>query len=186
MRAACLAIALSMVISAHAGDGWETDFEAAKKMAAEKNLPILADFSGSDWCGWCIKLDKEVFSQDAWKAYAKDNVVMFLADFPRAPGQSEKLKVQNEALAAKYEIRGFPTVLLLKADGTVIEKTGYQRGGPEAYVKHIKSLIPAAAASTPAATDAPGAPAEPEAPAEPAAPEVPAAVDQAENLGTES
>ncbi len=170
MRATCLAIALSMVVSVQATEGWETDFEAAKKIAAEKNLPILADFSGSDWCGWCIKLDKEVFSKDVWKAYAKDNVVMFLADFPRASGQSDALKEQNKALSEKYGIRGFPTVLLLKADGTVIEKTGYQRGGPEAYVKHIKSLIPATAA----------------APAALPVPELPAVVDQDNVDGTES
>ncbi len=95
---------------------------------------------------------------------------MFLADFPRASGQSDALKEQNKALSEKYGIRGFPTVLLLKADGTVIEKTGYQRGGPEAYVKHIKSLIPATAA----------------APAALPVPELPAVVDQDNVDGTES
>lgn len=126
---------------AFGAESWLTDFEAAQKLAAEKNLPILADFAGSDWCGWCIKLDNEVFSKDAFKEYAKDNVVLFLADFPSRKPQPEEVKKQNEALKNKYGIRGFPTVLLLNADGTVINQTGYQRGGPEAYVEHIKELL---------------------------------------------
>ena len=128
-------------LGALGAEGWMTDFEAAKKQAAEKNLPILADFAGSDWCGWCIKLDNEVFSKDAFKEYAKDNLVLFLADFPSRKPQPEEVKKQNEALKNKYGIRGFPTVLLLNADGTVINQTGYQSGGPEAYVEHIKELL---------------------------------------------
>ena len=124
-----------------AEEGWLTDFEAAKQLAAEKGLPILADFSGSDWCGWCIKLDKEVFSQDEFKAYTEGNVVLFLADFPNSTPQSEKVKKQNQALAEKYGIRGFPTVLLLDAEGNVLERTGYKSGGAETYVEHIKGLL---------------------------------------------
>ncbi len=124
-----------------AGEGWLTDFEAAKKLAAEKGLPILADFSGSDWCGWCVRLDKEVFSQPEFKAYANDNLVLFLADFPNRTPQSDELKAQNEMLYRQYGIRGFPTVLLLNADGSVINKTGYQAGGAAAYVEHIKELL---------------------------------------------
>lgn len=132
---------LGLGAAAFGADGWLTDFEAAKKQAAEKNLPILADFSGSDWCGWCIKLDKEVFSQDAFKAYAKDNVVLFLADFPNRTPQPEEVKKQNNDLQQKYGIRGFPTVLLLDAEGKVLERTGYQAGGAEKYVEHIKDLL---------------------------------------------
>ena len=124
-----------------AGEGWLTDFEAAKKLAAEKGLPILADFSGSDWCGWCIRLDNEVFSQPEFKAYAKENVVLFLADFPNSTPQSEEIKAQNKKLSQQYGISGFPTVLLLNADGSVINKTGYRRGGAAAYVEHLKSLL---------------------------------------------
>ncbi len=123
------------------GEGWPTDFEAAKKKAAEKGLPILADFSGSDWCGWCIRLDNEVFSQPEFKAYAKENVILFLADFPNSTPQSDELKAQNKKLSQLYGVRGFPTVLLLNADGSVINKTGYQAGGATAYVEHIKELL---------------------------------------------
>ena len=95
------------------------DFTKAKKEAVEKKLPILAYFSGCDWCGWCIKLDKEVFSQKVFKAFAKDRVVLFLADFPRAKELAAEVKAQNEQLRKAYDVEGFPTVLLLDAGGKV-------------------------------------------------------------------
>jgi protein disulfide-isomerase len=121
--------------------GWQTDFAAAQKIAREKKLPILADFSGSDWCGWCIKLDKEVFSQDIFKNWAKDNVVLFLADFPRKNTQSEEIKKQNRALMDKYGVQGFPTVLILDAEGNMLQQTGYIKGGPQVYVDNLKVLL---------------------------------------------
>lgn len=145
MKKIALVMSLLVVsnIVAVAGDGWLTNFEEAKKVAAENNLPILADFSGSDWCGWCIKLDKEVFSKEEFKKYAKDNLVLFMADFPRAKKQPADIKKQNEALAKKYGVRGFPTVLVLDSTGKQVAKTGYQAGGPGKYIEHIKGLIPA-------------------------------------------
>ena len=121
--------------------GWITDFEAAKKQATELKRPILADFSGSDWCGWCIRLDKEVFSQKAFQAYAATNLVLFLADFPARKPQPETLAAQNKKLAEQYRIEGYPTVLLLDASGKELARTGYQRGGAEAYVEHVKGLL---------------------------------------------
>ena len=120
---------------------WLTDFNQAKKEAAEKSLPILADFSGSDWCGWCIKLDREVFSQKEFKDFAKDRVVLFLADFPRAKELAAEVKAQNEQLRKAYDVEGFPTVLLLDAGGKVMARTGYRRGGAGAYVDHLKELL---------------------------------------------
>lgn len=125
----------------YAGDDWMTDFAAAKIIAAAEQKPLLLDFTGSDWCGWCIKLEKEVFSQKAFKEFAADNLVLVELDFPRGEEQSEDLKAQNKALAEKYGIRGFPTILVLSPEGELIEKTGYQRGGPEAYVEHIKEIL---------------------------------------------
>jgi thioredoxin-related protein len=133
---------VGLSLGALGADGWLTDFEAAKKQATEKNLPILVDFSGSDWCGWCIKLDKEVFSKDEFKAYAKDNLVLFLADFPRTKQLQAEVKAQNEKLAKQYGVRGFPTVLLLDSKGeTIVGRTGYEAGGPENYIEHLKGLL---------------------------------------------
>lgn len=120
---------------------WTSNFEEAKKEAAERNVPILADFAGSDWCGWCIQLDQEVFSKKEFKTYANDNLVLFLADFPERKAQSSEVKKQNQELAFKYGIEGFPTVLLLDSNGKVLARTGYMEGGAKAYVKHIQDLI---------------------------------------------
>lgn len=120
---------------------WLEDFEAAKKIAAEKKIPILIDFSGSDWCGWCVKLDQEVFSQEAFKAYAKENLVLMLADFPNAKPQDAAVKEQNAKLQEKFKIQGYPTIVLVGAEGEEIARTGYRKGGPEAYVEHLKELL---------------------------------------------
>jgi len=132
---------LTLAATATAGEGWMTDFEAAKAKAKEENKPLLLDFTGSDWCGWCIKLDKEVFSQEAFKAYAADSLVLVELDFPNKKPISDELKAQNEALAEKYGIRGFPTIVILSSDGEEIDQTGYRRGGAEAYVEHLKEII---------------------------------------------
>lgn len=122
-------------------DAWLTDYAAAKKLAAEKKLPILIDFSGSDWCGWCMKLENEVFSKEAFKAYAKDNLVLMLADFPQAKPQDEAVKAQNEKLQKEFAVEGYPTVILVDAEGKKIGQTGYQAGGPEKYVEALKELL---------------------------------------------
>ena len=118
-----------------------TDFEAAQAKAAEIEKPMLLDFSGSDWCGWCIKLDKEVFSKEVFQEYAESELVLVELDFPRSKPQSEELKAQNQALAQKYGVQGFPTIILLSPDGELIARTGYRRGGAEAYVAHLKEAL---------------------------------------------
>lgn len=122
---------------------WMTDFEAAKAKAKAENKSILLDFTGSDWCGWCIQLDREVFSKEAFLEYADAKLVLVELDFPRAKEQSAELKAQNRALAEQYGIRGYPTIVLLSADGELIEKTGYRRGGPEKYIEHLEDLLAA-------------------------------------------
>ncbi len=119
---------------------WLTDFDQALKVAAEKKLPVLVDFTGSDWCGWCIRLDKEVFSQDAFKAYAKEHLVLLKLDFPRKKLPKEQAE-KNQALSERFKIRGFPTIVLVDADGREKARTGYKAGGAEAYVAHLKALL---------------------------------------------
>ncbi len=121
--------------------GWMTDFSAAQKLAEKTKKPMLVDFTGSDWCPWCIRLDKEVFAQKAFQEYAAANLILVKIDFPRGIRQSDAVKKQNQKLAEKYGIRGFPTVLLINGDGKVIGSTGYKPGGAEKYVAHLKSLL---------------------------------------------
>lgn len=120
---------------------WETDFVKASLDARASGKYMLLDFSGSDWCGWCIRLEKEVFSQDAFKDYAKENLVSVLVDFPRAKNQSKELIQQNLELVRKYEIKGYPTIIVLSPNGEPVAKTGYLQGGPWEYVRHLKKII---------------------------------------------
>ena len=120
---------------------WSEDFAACMEMAKKTHKPIFALFTGSDWCIWCKRLEGEVLSQDEFLKYAGRKLILFKADFPNKIPQLDELKRQNENLAKKYGVRGYPTVLLLDKKGEVIGKTGYQKGGPDAYVKHLKKLL---------------------------------------------
>jgi protein disulfide-isomerase len=124
-----------------AAGGWSDDFEAAKALAKKENKPILLDFTGSDWCGWCVKLDDEVFSKREFKTYAKDNLVLVTVDYPHERRQSKKLKEQNEALKQQFGINSYPTIVLIDAEGKKLAATGYKEGGAAAYVEHLKSLL---------------------------------------------
>ena len=132
---------------------WETDFAKASAEAKTSGKYMLLDFSGSDWCGWCKKLDEEVFSRAQFKKYAADNLECVLVDFPKQAPQSKKLKEQNKEMAAKYGIRGFPTVLILSPSGDLVGKTGYREGGSASYVEHLKEMIDKHKADNPAKTN---------------------------------
>lgn len=141
-RAALLAALLSTGIAFAGGEGWTSDFEAAKKQAATSNKSLLIDFTGSDWCGWCIKLNEEVFQKDLFKEGVKDKFVLVEIDFPQDKSKmSEATIKQNEQLSEKYAVQGFPTILLADAEGRPFASTGYEPGGPESYVKHLDSLL---------------------------------------------
>jgi len=123
------------------GEGWSHDFEAAKKQAASEKKDLLIDFTGSDWCSWCIKLNDEVFKHDAFKTGVKDKFVLVELDYPKDKSKlSEETQKQNEELQGKYGIQGFPTILLCDAEGKPFAKTGYQPGGPEKYVAQLDEL----------------------------------------------
>lgn len=123
-------------------EGWIDDYDLALKRAAEENKYIVADFSGSDWCGWCKKLDREVFDTEVFRKGAADKYVLLMIDSPSDKKLlSEKAAKQNPGLVDKYGIRGFPTVLILDAKGEKVAKLGYQKGGPEKYLKLLESSV---------------------------------------------
>lgn len=121
-------------------EGWTTDFPAAKAQAVADDKDLLMDFTGSDWCGWCIKLKEEVFETAAFKDAAPDDFVLVELDYPNDVPQTDTVKAQNAALAAKYNIQGYPTIILADAKGLPYAQTGYQAGGPEAYLAHLDQL----------------------------------------------
>ena len=139
LAASCAALTL-VSSAALAAAGWGDDYEKGLAQAkAEKKL-VLLDFTGSDWCGWCIKLDKEVFSKKEFKDYAKDNLVLVEVDFPQTKKLTKKLKEQNDKLQAQYGIKGYPTIIVLNPDGKKVGELGYQEGGPAAFTAKLDGL----------------------------------------------
>ena len=125
---------------AAAKPGWLTSLEQAQKEAQAKNRLLLMDFTGSDWCGWCIMLDKEVFSKPEFKEYASKNLVLLELDFPRMKKMPPEVTAQNEKLAMKYGIQGFPTVVVFDSNGKPLGALGYQAGGPQAFIAQLEKL----------------------------------------------
>lgn len=119
---------------------WTTDLPKAQaKAKAEKKL-VMMDFTGSDWCGWCIKLNKEVFSTPEFVAYAQKNLIPVEIDFPNKKKQSAELKKANDSLQKKYKIEGYPTIIVLNGDGKKVGELGYMRGGPKAFIAELEKL----------------------------------------------
>lgn len=137
----CAVTVMAATTVSAAKGGWLDSFEQAKKEAETEGKPIFALFTGSDWCPWCIKLNDEILKKPAFKKFASESLVLFIADFPHQKKLKKAMERQNRELASKYGVRGYPTVLLLKADGTVIDKTGYKRGGDKEYVKMLKEKL---------------------------------------------
>jgi len=136
---ACV-LAFTATPNARAQSGWLTDYKKAQQEAKTNNKLVLLDFTGSDWCGWCIKLNKEVFSKPEFKDYANKNLVLVEVDFPRAKSQSSDIKKQNEELAQQYQIEGFPTIMVLDGDGKKVGLLGYMPGGPTAFIAELEKL----------------------------------------------
>ena len=120
---------------------WLESYEDAIAVAKTLKRPVLIDFTGSDWCGWCIKLDQEVFREKAFQKYAEKDLVLLKIDFPRRKRLTEAQQKANMALAQKFGIRGFPTIVIVDSDGKELARTGYQFGGAKKYVKHLKELL---------------------------------------------
>ena len=119
---------------------WQTDLPKAQAQAKAENKLVMMDFTGSDWCGWCIKLNKEVFSQPEFAEYAKKNVVPVEVDFPHKKQLSPAQKSANAALAKKYKIEGYPTIIVLNSMGQKIGELGYMPGGPKAFIAELEKL----------------------------------------------
>ncbi len=123
-----------------AKDGWSEDYEKSLAQAKADKKLVLMDFTGSDWCGWCIKLDKEVFSQAEFTDYAKSNLVLVELDYPRSKEQTKELKEQNAKLQKEFKIQGYPTIIVLNSEGKKVGELGYQPGGPKAFIAELEKL----------------------------------------------
>lgn len=127
---------------------WHTDVNKATEIAKKSKKPLLLFFTGSDWCGWCIRLQKEVMKTPEFTAWAKENVILVELDFPRRTPQTPETKAQNLELQQFFEVRGYPTVWLVNAtkkDGKVnfekLGSTGYVAGGPAAWLDGANKIL---------------------------------------------
>ncbi len=138
----CGALALLALTStaALAAGGWDDDYDKALAKAKAEKKMVLLDFTGSDWCPWCIKLDGEVFSKADFKTYAKENLVLVEVDFPNGKRQTKKLKQQNDKLKEEFGVKGFPTVIVLNSEGKKVGQLGYQEGGPKPFTAKLDEL----------------------------------------------
>ena len=120
---------------------WTTDLPAALAKSKADNKTVLLDFTGSDWCGWCIKFKKEAIDTPEFQEFAAKNLVLVELDFPRKKPQSDELKSANKALGEKYNITGYPTFVLLNKDGKEIgRQEGYAPGGAQAFIDKINGF----------------------------------------------
>mgnify|MGYP001822518288 CR=1 FL=1 len=119
---------------------WHTDFAAAEKKAAKENKDLLIHFAGSDWCGWSMKLGKEVFHQAAFSEKASKEYILVRLDFPRRKALAPELVQQNAVLKKKYNVTSHPTVILCDPAGRPYARIGYKAGGPEKYLTHLEKL----------------------------------------------
>ena len=123
-----------------AAGGWITDYQQAKQQAKAEGKDLLLDFTGSDWCVWCIRLRKEVFDNPSFQKKAPLAFVLLEVDFPRAKKQSDALREQNQKLRQAFAVQGYPTVYLADAEGRPYARTGYDEVGPEIYLVRLVEL----------------------------------------------
>ena len=139
----------SMSMQAQEELTWHTDMSKATDISIKENKPMFLFFTGSDWCGWCIRLQKEVFKTPEFIKWAKDNVVLVELDFPRKNNQSEEVKMQNAQLQQQLQVRGYPTVWFVSAAKTADAKvnlnalgsSGYVAGGPKVWIDGANQII---------------------------------------------
>ncbi|MDP2158872.1 MAG: thioredoxin family protein [Flavobacterium sp.] len=128
---------------------WHTDINKAIEISVKEKKPLMLFFTGSDWCGWCIRLQNEVFKKPEFAQWAKKKVVLVELDFPRKTKLDPKLEAQNNELQAIFQVRGYPSVWFVnpekKKDKSInlqqLGKTGYVAGGPEKWLEAATSFV---------------------------------------------
>ena len=144
----CTILIGSLSLYSQENDGWLINFDKAAELSMKTGKPILANFTGSDWCGWCIRLKKEVFVTPSFKKWAKENVILLELDYPRLTPQTEEIKKQNRELQQFFKVRGYPTLHMFNvgiAEGktqiTALGKMGYIAGGPTPWIANANNYL---------------------------------------------
>jgi len=119
---------------------WLTNLPQAVAQAQKENKMVLMNFTGSDWCGWCIKFKKETLDTPEFSAYAAKNLVLVEVDFPHKP-QSASLKAANKTIGDHYKVSGYPTFVVLSKDGKEIgRQVGYKAGGAAKFISLLDAF----------------------------------------------
>lgn len=119
---------------------WQVDYASALKQAQASKAKVFLFFTGSDWCVWCKQLEAEVLATKQFKEFATENFILVKLDFPRGYPQSPVLREQNERLAQRYRVEGYPTVVVVNERGKELGRLGYQPGGPGPFIKQLRKL----------------------------------------------
>ena len=133
---------------------WLTDLTKAQSQARTEKKAMLLNFTGSDWCGWCIRLQREVFSKPEFDEYARKNLVLVEVDFPKRKAQSDAQLRANRALAQRFSVEGYPTLVVLDSAGKELGRLGYEPGGPKPFLARLSKMTGAPAAGEPASVAA--------------------------------
>ena len=144
----CTLFFSSLNLYSQDNNGWLINFEEAAKLSIKSGKPILANFTGSDWCGWCIRLNREVFVTPEFKNWASENVILLELDYPRRVQQTDEIKKQNRELQQFFQVRGYPTLHIFNVvitDGktqiTSLGKMGYLAGGPTPWIASANNYL---------------------------------------------
>ena len=130
--------------SASAAEPWLTELNSAQARAQVENKAVLIHFSGSDWCGWCMKLRKEVFAKPEFDAYARTNLVLLAVDFPKHKPVPAGIQSTNQRVADQFQVQGFPTLVLLDSQGRRLGNINYAQGGTKPFLAEVERLRQAA------------------------------------------
>lgn len=144
-----LLVVCGMTAKAQEGQTWYTDMTKAVEASRQEQKPLFLFFTGSDWCGWCMRLQSEVFKTPEFTAWAKEHAILVELDYPRRTPQSDEIKQQNGQLQQMFQVQGYPTVWFvkptIKEDGkTNLEQlgsTGYVAGGPSKWIEGANAII---------------------------------------------
>ena len=146
MRSTLLTLAFTALAAAPAvasGDDWYADYDEALAVAKEQQKDLLVDFTGSDWCVWCHRLDDEVFGVEGFMEGVQDKYVLVKLDFPNDQAIKDAVPnpERNNELMERWGVRGFPTVLAVDTESRPFAKTGYMQGGPDAWLTDLDEKV---------------------------------------------
>ncbi len=120
---------------------WYKSYSEAAQVAQKDKKPLLLFFTGSDWCGWCKKMDQEVFASPEFAKMVGNDFIFVEIDFPMNKPLPAQQQQENNSLKQKYGVSGYPTIIILDSNGNFIAETGYRPGGGKAYAEYLKQLL---------------------------------------------